>query len=115
MCLRALALHHIIDTGSPSGGSGLVGRRGGSTAAGGAGGPVAVVRDTLSTMFKQPFFAEGRPALLQQVQHLFSFATAYLAETGAIGLHGEPVGAFTCWFEWLRLLLQNVAACLRIA
>lgn len=93
MCLRSLALSSIV-AASPGGSP--AGRRRGAHGHGHGGGagdsPAALVRDTLATLFQRPFYAEGRPGLLQGVQHLFRFSTHYLAHAGAVNPRGEPVG-----------------------
>ncbi|PRW57760.1 DEAD DEAH box [Chlorella sorokiniana] len=103
ICLRALALHHIVASpGGKAAASSLVGRR----RAGGGGSATKEVAglacDTLATLFQRPFYAEGRQGLLQRVQHLFGFAAEFLSQAGAIGPGGEPVGlaGMLCHLHW---------------
>ncbi len=95
ICLRALALHHIVASpGGKAAASSLVGRqRARGSAAGSSKEAAELVCDTLAALFQRPFYAEGRQGLLQQVQHLFGFAAEFLARAGAIGQQGEPIGA----------------------
>ncbi|KAL4440400.1 hypothetical protein ABPG75_003401 [Micractinium tetrahymenae] len=113
MVLRALSLHHLAAAASSS----SSGSSSSSAKAASAGKAATVlVRDTLAALFQRPFFAEGQPRLLQQVQHLFAFSAGYLRHSGAIGRQGEPLGlaGLLCHLHWTdpaNLALASLLRC----
>lgn len=73
MCLRALAMHHIVAPGGGGGRSAVLGKGGrggkGASAQQGAAAAASLAVDTLATLFEQPFYAAKDPGLLQQARH----------------------------------------------